>query len=95
LGGEVASRSALLNKPLRTLVVPILRDAGFQHVDARNGWRWHNDVIWVFNIRSVGSYFSDVTGWPPGSVCAWLGVFFTFSPRPGGMKVDRPNPCVT
>jgi hypothetical protein len=84
----VGSTSAPLNKPLRTLVVPILRDAGFQQVDARNGWSWRNDLIWVFNIRSVGSYFSGVTGWPPGSVCAWLGVFFTFAPRPGGMKVD-------
>jgi hypothetical protein len=29
-----------------------------------------------------------VTGWPPGSVCVWLGVFFTFAPHPPGMKVD-------
>jgi hypothetical protein len=84
----LASASALLNKPLRTVVVPILRDARFQQVDARNGWAWRNDLIWVFNIRAVGSYFSHVTGWPPGSVCTWLGVFFTFAPCPRGIKID-------
>lgn len=84
----MASTSALLNKPLRAVVGPLLRDAGFQQLDARNGWSWRDDLIWVFNIRSVGSYFSDVTGWPPGSVSAWLGVFFTFAPRPAGMKID-------
>lgn len=84
----MASTSALLNKPLRALVAPILRDAGFQHIDARNGWSWRDDLIWVFNARAVGGYFSDVTGWPPGSVCVWLGVFFTFAPRPSGMKTD-------
>lgn len=84
----MATTSALLNKPLRKLVAPILREAGFQQVDARNGWSWRNDLIWVFNIRAVGNYFSGVTGWPPGSVCAWLGVFLTFAPRPNGMKID-------
>ena len=64
----MASTSALLNKVLRRSVVPTLREAGFQHTDARNGWSWRDDFIWVFNIRAVGSYFSDCTGWPPGSL---------------------------
>lgn len=81
--------SALLNKPLRAHVTPVLRDAGFQRVDARNGWSWRNDdCIWVFTIRAVGSYFSQSTDWPPGSVCVWLGVFFTFTPRPVDIKLD-------
>jgi hypothetical protein len=83
------STSALLNKPLRATVVPILRDAGFQQTDARNAWSWRNDFIWVFNIRAVGAYFSGVTGWPPGSVGVWLGVFFAFAPRIRGLKVDE------
>jgi hypothetical protein len=92
----MVSTSGLLNKPLRARVVPILREAGFQHAEARKAWSWRNDCICVFNIRAVGSYFSDVTGWPPGSVCVWLGVFFTFAPRPTGVKSDpqgRPRPA--
>jgi hypothetical protein len=84
----MTSTSALLNKSLRQRVVPLLREAGFQQVDARNAWSWRDDCVCVFNIRSVGRYFSEVTGWPPGSVCVWLGVFFTFTPRPTGMKHD-------
>jgi hypothetical protein len=82
------STSALLNKPLRQRVSPFLRDAGFQHVDARNAWSWREDCIWVFNIRAVGNYFAYVTGWPPGSVCVWLGVFYTFAPRRADTKQD-------
>jgi hypothetical protein len=83
----MASTSAQLNKSLRMLVAPILRDAGFQQVDARKGWSWRNDVIWVFEIRAVGSSFSG-TGWPPGSVCVWLGVYFAFAPRQSEIKID-------
>jgi hypothetical protein len=82
------STSALLNKPLRSTVAPLLRESGFQHVDPRNGWCWRDDSIWVFNIRAVGGHFSGATGWPPGSVSVWLGVFFTFTPRPLGLKTD-------
>jgi len=84
----MTSTSALLNKPLRTRVCPILRTAGFQQVDARHAWSWRNDFIWVFNVRAVGAYFSGVTGWPPGSVCVWLGVYFAFAPRTSGLKTD-------
>jgi hypothetical protein len=85
----VPTTSGLLNKALRVHVPPILRTTGFQYVDARNAWHWRTeDCICVFNIRAVGSNFSEVTGWPPGSVGVWLGVFFTFTPRPTGMRVD-------
>jgi hypothetical protein len=85
----MASTSALLNTALRSRVAPILKEAGFQQVDARNGWSWRNDFIWVFNVRAVGRYFSGVTGWPPGSVGVWLGVFFEFAPRSGGLTTDE------
>jgi hypothetical protein len=85
----MATTSSLLNKPLRAQVVPILREEGFQQVDARNAWSWRDDFIWVFNVRAVGSYFSGVTGWPPGSVGVWLGVFFAFAPSIGGLKIDE------
>lgn len=79
------SPSALLNKCLRRYVSPVLRDAGFQRIDARNGWRWGN-TIWVVNVRAVGRYFADVTGWPPSSIGVWLGVFYPFVPTAAPAK---------
>jgi len=85
----MTSTSALLNKPLRQRLAPLLREAGFQHVDARNAWSWSEDSIRVLSVRAVGNYFSGVAGWPAGSICVWLGVFFTFTPRPSGVKLDE------
>lgn len=85
------STSAIVNRALRASVSPVLREAGFTKVDARNGWRWIDRAIWVFNVRAVGNYFSDVTGWPPGSVGVWLGVFYPFMPPPIGLKLDAEN----
>lgn len=83
------SSSATINKCLRRTVSPALRAAGFDQVDARKAWRWLDDCIWVFEIRAVGSYFSDVTGWPSSSVCVWLGVYYRFMPASRPRKVDR------
>lgn len=79
------SSSALLNKSLRRHVSAVLRDAGFQRIDARNGWRWA-DAVCVFNIRAVGGYFADVTGWPPSSVGVWLGVLYPSISTPTALK---------
>jgi len=91
----MASTSAVLNKALRELVAPLLRQAGFQHVDARRAWCWRADSISIFHLRAVGNYFSSVTGWPPGSIVVSLGLFFTFAPRPPRLSEDakgRPRP---
>lgn len=84
----MTSTSAIVNRSLRAAVSPVLRDLGFEKVDARNGWRWLDKVIWVFNVRAVGSYFSSATGWPPGSVGVWLGAFYPFMPADRPTKAD-------
>ncbi|MGD0088808.1 MAG: DUF4304 domain-containing protein [Planctomycetota bacterium] len=81
--------STIINRSLRTYVMPALRAGGFEKVDARNAWNWRSECIWVFNIRAVGNYFSAVTGWPPASVCVWLGVYYRFIPRTGKIKTDE------
>lgn len=86
---EMVTTSQLVNRSLRRYVAPILRDAGFQEVGARNGWRWRDKVILVFNIRAVGNYFAQVTGWPPGSVGAWLGCYYTFMPHQHSIKCNK------
>jgi hypothetical protein len=85
----MATTSAVVNLSLRKYVTPLLREAGFQKLDARNGWRWQEKLVSVFNIRAVGGYFSRVTRWPPGSVCVWLGGFYTFTHQPVWMKFDK------
>jgi len=85
---DMASTSAIVNRALRSSVIPALRDAGFAKVDARNAWRWHEKFVCVFNVRAVGNYFSSVTGWPPGSVGVWLGVYYSFMPSELPVKLD-------
>jgi hypothetical protein len=82
------STSSVINKSLRKRVLPVLRAAGFEKADPRNGWLWSNESISVFNIRAVGAYFASVTGWPAASVCVWLGIYFPFIPRLRPGKID-------
>lgn len=86
----MTSPSSLINKSLRKHVAPVLREAGFEKVDARNAWAWLDHAVWVLNIRAVGKRFSEVTGWPPSSLTVWLGVMFTFMPEPpeSELKLD-------
>jgi hypothetical protein len=79
-----------IDKALRKHLSPILRESGFTKVSARKSWGWHGHCVWVLNIRAVGSYFSDVTGWPPMSVGVWTGVYYDFIPFEGhtSPKVD-------
>jgi hypothetical protein len=83
------STSSIVNRSLRAIVNPALRESAFTKVDARNGWRSLGKVVWVFNIRAVGDRFSRVTGWPPGSVGVSLGVFYPFIPVERPVKRDR------
>ena len=75
--------SSDIDKVLRKYLSPILRENGFSKVSARKSWGWHGHCVWVLNIRAVGSYFSDVTGWPPMSVCVWTGIYYDFIPFGG------------
>lgn len=65
-----------INKILRRVVVPTLREIGFTKFKGRVAWRYLDDAIWVFQTKAVGNYFSQVTGFPPSSLTARLGIFF-------------------
>jgi len=81
--------SPQIDKYIRKTISPILRNNGFSKVKTRNNWAYQEKCIWIFNIRSVGYYFSQVTGFPPMSLTAWLGIFYTFIPHPPKIKVDK------
>jgi hypothetical protein len=77
-----------INKLLRRHLCQALRENGFADVAARKAWGWHDRSIWVFEIRAVGKTFSEVTSWPPMSVCVWLGVYFEDRPPDFIIKKD-------
>ncbi len=85
----MSSVSNLVDKALRRSVSPVLREAGFDIVRARRAWAWKADCIWVYIVRAVGSYFSDVTGWPPASLCVELGVHYPFMPPTSEIRRNR------
>jgi len=80
--------TSTINKALRKHVSPLLRQIGFEKVDSRNGWAWKSETTMVVTIRAVGKQFGDVTGWPPSSVCVWLGVNYSFMPCLSPLKLD-------
>jgi hypothetical protein len=83
--------SGQVNKTLRRYIGPLLRGAGFQRVEARRAWRWGEASISHVVVRSVGGYFSQVTGWPSQSLVAEIGVYFPTIPPDGSRlpKVDK------
>ncbi|MBN1123842.1 MAG: hypothetical protein JXA82_02465 [Sedimentisphaerales bacterium] len=72
--------SSEINKQIRKIISPLLRENGFSKIRTRNNWGYHGECIWVFNLRAVGNYFSLVTEFPPMSLTAGLGVYFEFIP---------------
>lgn len=70
-----------INKEIRKIISPILSENGFDVIKVRNNWLHKKDVIWVFNLRAVGNYFSLVTGWPSMSLTGWLGMYYLFIPK--------------
>jgi len=77
-----------INKILRRVVVPTLREIGFTKFKGRVAWRYLDDSIWVFHARAVGSYFSQVTGFPPASLTAELCIFYLDFPKTPPVEAD-------
>ena len=75
--------SSEVNKVIRRILHPEIKAAGFSKVRIRRYWRYLDDRIWHFMIKSVGYYFSEVTGFPPQSLVSEYGIYFLdFPPHP-------------
>lgn len=66
------------NKQIRQKLYPILREIGFERIGNRNSLIWKADVIYRLQIKAVGSYFRDVTGWPSGSFSCSVNPYYGF-----------------
>lgn len=69
-----------INKVIRKILTPTLKENGFTKVNTRHNWAFIDHCIWVLDIAAVGKYFSDVTGWPPMSIHVELGIYYDFLP---------------
>jgi hypothetical protein len=78
-----------IDKHIRKIISPILRNNGFSKVKTRNNWAYQEKCILIFNVKAVGNYFSQSTRFPPMSLTAWLGVFYTFIPLQFKIKTDK------
>lgn len=78
-----------VDKMLRKIIFPCLKENGFTEVKGRNAWGWHEDCIWVFNIRSIGKAHSIITNWPEDSISVYLGIYYTYLPHIIEAKKDK------
>ncbi|WP_342041933.1 hypothetical protein [Bacillus sp. OTU2372] len=69
-----------INKVIRKILSPVLKDNGFDKVNTRHNLGWYDHCIWVLDIGAVGKYFSDVTGWSPMSLQVDLGIYYDLIP---------------
>ena len=66
--------SSTLNKVIRTHLKPFLIECGFERVTDRLYIKTVGIFDYIIEIKSVGNYFSKVTGWPPQSIVSFGGV---------------------
>lgn len=78
-----------IDKMIRRILFPSLKLNGFNKTKGRTAWGWHDECIWVFNIKSVGNFHSIITNWPSASLTVNLGIYFTYLPHISEAKKDE------
>ncbi len=73
--GDFSSRQ--VNAEIKRKVWPALRNAAFDKLNARNGWRHTSDSIAVVNFQSFSSYHAARHKCTSFSFCVNLGVYYT------------------
>ncbi len=85
--------STAVNRRIRALVWPILRDHGFEAFTARSAWRQHDAGIGVVNFQSFNRYHADVIGCSTYSFAVNLGVFVAGVPSDHPLPTRGGMPC--
>ena len=75
--------SAVVNRPIRALVWPILRDHGFTAFTSRSAWRQHESGVDVVNFQSFNRYLADSVGCSTFSFAVNLGISLACVPDDG------------
>jgi hypothetical protein len=73
--------SSVVNKQIRRIVWPLLRDAGFTQFTTRSAWRYAPTKIDVVNFQSFNSYLAEGIGSTTSSFAIRPGCSFDAIPR--------------
>jgi hypothetical protein len=65
--------SAQIDKAIRKILFPVLKDQGFLKVKIRNSWRYNEKCIWVFNLRVSNQHYPPLT-----TIFIFQGIYYTF-----------------
>ena len=66
-----------VNRTIRSVVRPILKDQGFTVFTARTAWRHHGHAVDVINFQSFNRYLADTIECSTFSYAVNLGIFLT------------------
>lgn len=73
-----------INKVIRKILFPTLKDNGFSKVNLRKSWGYHDQCIWAFHLQTGSDYSSQLKG-----ISALLGIYYDFIPESLLPKIDK------
>lgn len=73
--------SSVVNKEIKSIIRPMLQEAGFSQFSTRTAWRYGDKKIDVLNFQSFNSYLANSVGCTTYSFCLRLGCSFEAIPR--------------
>lgn len=87
--------SAVVNRAIRSLVWPVLKDRGFSSFTSRTAWRDRETFVDVVNFQSCNWYHAGVMGCTTFSFAINLGIHFNCVPSdyPPASRNGRPRPA--
>ena len=87
--------SSVVNRAIRSLAWPVLRDRGFVSFTSRTAWRDREQLIDVVNFQSFNRYNADVLGCTTFSFAINLSIYLTDVPsdHAPGTRDDRVRPA--
>jgi len=78
--------SSAVNREIKSVIRPLLLDAGFTQFTTRTGWRYAGEKIDVVNFQSFNSYVANSLSCTTYSFCVRLGCSFDAIPRSERVK---------
>ena len=73
--------STEVNKRIKAVIWPLMRDSGFSQFTSRTAWRYGPQRIDVVNFQSFNSYLANSVGCTTYSFCVRLGSSFEAIPK--------------
>jgi hypothetical protein len=78
--------SSNVNKEIKSVIRPWLKDVGFSQFTPRTAWRYSGEKINVVNFQSFNSYLANAVGCTTHSFCVRLGCSFDAIPQSTSLK---------